>query len=452
MKELHVHAQASPDAYNRVTRTRFNALMDSLNSSSEPANHLEVLSLKPTGYTGRVLIANFMKDRATALRRVSLERITLPFGITSSSLTSLELIETHCKSVSILLKTLETIPCLENLTLDHTSGMTSIASTSAVKPPIQLPHVRRLVIKNILLICTALVESMVVHPSAYTEIDASNTSHLHDGDLSDLANALFSAKQFEPTILDLVAYEGRTRCDVVAWGDEGDAGCYGPANAPHPTPSHPYPWPGIKAVLPVPIPLIDSPCSVAPIVLSDFLSPVSKATWGVITFKGHMHWDIAQVLTALVGANSVTALIVDDVPPDTVAALCSALAAIPHNAAPPVLSALSALHFENIDFGCPAEECDGGESAVHCVSHALMRHEGLRGRKLEILALISCSISGEYVEEWDCYVQELDWDGESGHAHDRHTDNEEDEDEEEQDEDDGSEDEKKVDIVIDDLD
>ncbi|VDB93352.1 unnamed protein product [Peniophora sp. CBMAI 1063] len=453
MKELYVHAQASADSENRPTRTRFLALMRSLNTSREALDQLEVLSLRPTRYTGRGLHAEFMKRPLPKLRQVTLQGMVLPLGIHSRSITKLELVETSYRNPGEVLKTLRHMTSLADLTLSLSSGG---SHTTTVQPPIALPHVRRFVVKNSLAICTAYLESVAIHPLAFIEIDASDTSHLHDEDLSELGSALFSLDNFEPTVLELSANSFRNVCQVTAWGNEGEGGTYGPDHQNDPTPSHPHPWPGVKATLPVSsIRLIEfeSPCAVMPVIMADFLSQVPKAAWDIVTLDGHMHWDVEQILSLFAGADGVYSLIMDNVPPDTIAALCTALTRTSFPGAPLLcIPHLTHLHFDNVDFGCLSEECNGEHSAIPYVRE-LLSDRDFRGRALEFLGLNSCSISEEYVEDWEDFVDALDWDGGTGDAHGRHTDDEHDEDEDVQGEDGVvSDTDEYVRFLVDDLD
>lgn len=156
------------------------------------------------------------------------------------------------------------------------------------------------------------------------------------------------------------------------------------------------------------------------------LSGTYKKEWVVLLLTGHMHWD-AGILTAVFScAHLVHQLSACELPPDSVLAICTALAALSADSAPRLFPLLSTLRFEEVDFGCPDHGCDGDRSAIPHLTDALVAraedvHAGQHWHSIHHLHIEGCSLAESAIEEWEEYVPHLFWDGETG-GRESHTD------------------------------
>lgn len=425
IKELKIHIHCNEEG-NCLGCRRGKSLMNILNSSSRRLPHLKLLQLASDSYKNAGLTARFFDYRATELRDVTLQNNSYPLGAIAPNLRSLTLIEADCFNLRLFLDTMRQLPCLEDLSLIRMLDVPPLTSTVS---PIELPRVRNLLLRNEIQQCISLWSSLQTHPLAHVDIDTSPSSFCSDIDLHALARAITSHLSYpgRPTFaqLDLSTCDERPLCNFIMSGPAESAGSHGSST---PTTVSPHPNPSLRVIAPT---VSEYPCHQAVNVYRVLFSGRFKKEWTTLGLTGHMHWDKQLLTSVFSDAHLVNCLSVMDLPSDSVHALCSGLAALLPDDTPQLFPLLSTLRFEDVDFGCPDDKCDGDRSAIPHLTDALMLRAsavpaGQDWDAVSHLHIEGCSVKERHIEEWRDYVADVYWDGETGISHASPKDSEDD--------------------------
>ncbi|KZV74709.1 hypothetical protein PENSPDRAFT_681671 [Peniophora sp. CONT] len=413
--KIHIHCNQEP---NCLGCRRGKSLMTILNSSSRRLPHLKLLQLASETYKSAGLTARFFDSRATELRDVTLQNNSYPLGAIAPNLRRLTLIEANCFNLRLFLDTLRQLPCLEDLSLIDMLDVPLLTSTVS---PIELPRVRNLHLRNNIQQCISLWSSLQTHFLAHVEVDTSPSSSCSDLDLHALARAVTSHLNYpgRPTFtqLDLSTCDERPLCDFMMSSPAGSTSSHGSST---PTTVSPHPNPSLRVVAPI---VSEFPCHQVANVYRVLFSGRFKKEWTALGLTGHMHWDKQLLTSVFLDAHLVDCLSVMLLPLDSVHAICSGLAAFsPHNT-PQLFPLLSTLRFDDVNFGCPSDTCDGDSSAVPHLTNALMLRAGnvpagKHWHAVSHLHIEDCSVAERHINGWREYVPDsVFWDGETGRAH-----------------------------------
>lgn len=171
-------------------------------SSFPPLPLLEHLRLVPNQglYNSPGLTANFLEHTVPNLTSLEMKLIRFPWGATAPRLQRLELVHTSAVRLDFILLGLQCLPDLEVLIFDDID----ITAPPDDYVAVNSPRLRHLVIKGPPNECTIFWCSIVTHPSAFVQIDASRACEARvypdTGDLADLARE--AGCQFDSELFD----------------------------------------------------------------------------------------------------------------------------------------------------------------------------------------------------------------------------------------------------------